>query len=128
MGKGQIEIDVDRPADQVWALVADFGGLDKWMPGVESCTVDGDVRNLAMMGLQVAEQLKGKDDDARQLSYSIVSGVPGVEQHLATITVNPTGDTSHVTWEFEVEPDSMTDLMRGAYEGGLAAIKQQCES
>ncbi len=127
MGKGQVEIDVDRPADQVWAVVADFGGLAAWMPGIESCTLEGDTRKLSTMGLQLAEQLKGKDDDARRLSYSVVEGAP-LEHHLVTITVTPDGDNSHVTWEYEVEPDPMTELIGGTYKSAIEALKKHCES
>ena len=127
MGKGQVEIDIDRPADQVWAVVADFGGLASWFPGMESCTLEGDVRTIKMMGMQIAEQLKGKDDTARQLSYSIVSGVP-VDHHLVTITVNPAGETSHVTWAYEIEPEAMTDLIADTYKGAVEALKKRCET
>ena len=44
MGKARAEIDIDRPADDVWAVVGDFGGIAGWMPGIESCKVDGDDR------------------------------------------------------------------------------------
>ncbi len=30
--------------DEVWELVGDFGGLAEWMPGMESCEVEDDVR------------------------------------------------------------------------------------
>ncbi len=34
--------------------------------------------------------------------------------HKATISVVTVGDGSHVTWDVEVEPDEMTDMMQGS--------------
>ena len=41
MGTATNEIDIDRPADDVWKVVRDFGGLAEWMPGIEKCRVEG---------------------------------------------------------------------------------------
>lgn len=128
MGKGQHELAVDRSADAVWAVVADFGGLAAWMPGIESCELESDdIRKLSMMGMELREQLKTKDDAGRVLAYSLV-GMPGIDVHLATITVHPDGDGSRVTWAFEAEPESMAAMMDGTYKSALDALKQHCES
>src|SRR5579862_7621914 len=115
MGKARAEITIDKPADAVWSLVGDFGGIAGWMPGVESCTVDGDDRILKVMGLEVTERLESRDDDARVIVYAIVGGVP-VGNHKATITVTDRGAGSSVTWDVEVEPDEMTDFMHKMYQ------------
>lgn len=128
MGSATTEITIDRPADDVWKLVADFGGLADWMPGVDSCVVEDDDRTLSMMGMTIVERLVRRDDDARALTYSIVSGDLAVDHHEATITVTPQGDGAHVTWSVDVEPDALVDVMRGAYDGALKALKQKTES
>jgi mxaD protein len=122
MGKGRADIDIDRPADAVWAVVGDFGGIATWMPGLESCVVDGDDRIIKMMGMEVTERLERRDDDERVLVYRIVGGAP-VGNHRATIAVVPAGDSSHVTWDVEVEPDDMTEIMAQIYQQSLQALK-----
>jgi len=122
VGKARAEIDIDKPAAAVWAVTGDFGGLAGWMPGIESCVVDGDDRILKMMGMEITERLERRDDDERSIVYGIVGGVP-VENHKATITVVPNGDGSHVTWDVEVEPDEMTDMMHQIYQQSLQALK-----
>jgi carbon monoxide dehydrogenase subunit G len=122
MGKGRAEIDISRPADAVWAVVGDFGGIAAWMPGLESCHVDGDDRILKMMGIEVTERLERRDGDERVLVYGIVGGAP-VGNHRATITVVPAGDDCHVTWDVEVEPDDMTEIMVQVYQQSLEALK-----
>jgi mxaD protein len=122
MGSARAEIDIDTPPDEVWAVVGDFGGVASWMPGVESCHVDGDDRFIKMMGIEVVEGLRRRDVSARVIEYGIVGGVP-VGNHLAAITVEPSGEGSHVTWEVEVEPDEMTDMFRDVYQQSLQALK-----
>ena len=86
MAERTAEIDVDGTPDDVWALVGDFGGIAGWMPGMESCRVEGDNRILDTMGMTITEKLIARDDAARAITYAIVDGVP-VESHQATITV-----------------------------------------
>ena len=128
MGKGQHELAINRSADDVWKVVADFGGLDAWMPGIESCELESDdVRKLSMMGMELREQLKTKDDANRVLAYSLV-GMPGIDVHLATISVRPDGDGSMATWAFDAEPESMAAMMDGTYKYALDTLKNHCEA
>jgi mxaD protein len=122
VGHGQAAIDIEASADDVWAVIGDFGGIGDWMPGIDSCRVEGDDRILAMMGMEITERLVSKDDAGRVLTYSITSGAP-VESHQAVITVTPTGNTSHVTWDVDATPDEMTEVMATIYQQSLEALK-----
>jgi uncharacterized membrane protein len=126
MAKGQAAIDINGSADEVWAVVGDFGGIGGWMPGIESCRVDGKDRILETMGMTITERLVSKDDAGRALTYAIAEGAP-VESHNAVITVVPSGATSHVTWEVEATPDEMADLMATIYQQSLEALKTHIE-
>jgi len=127
MADGKVEVHIDRPPEDVWALIADFGGLDTWMPGIESCELDGDVRTLQTMGMTLKEQLVAQDEAARTQSYSIVEGPMPVEHHLATLSVEPDGDGTRFTWAYEVRPDEMAEVFGGVYEGSAKAVKAQLE-
>ncbi|HEY5109797.1 MAG TPA: SRPBCC family protein [Acidimicrobiales bacterium] len=126
MAERTAEIDVDGTPEDVWALVGDFGGIAGWMPGMESCRVEGEHRILETMGMTITEQLVARDDAARAITYAIVDGVP-VESHEATITVTAGGSGSHVTWVVDAAPDEMADLMQGVYQGSLEALKAHVE-
>jgi carbon monoxide dehydrogenase subunit G len=127
VAKGISEIDIARKADDVWAVVGDFGGIGGWMPGIEACTVDGDVRTIEMSGMKVGERLVNCDDAGRVLVYSIVSGPAPVDHHEATISVTPAGDESHVTWAVDVEPEAMLALFTQIYQQSLDALKTHIE-
>ena len=111
----------------MWKVAGDFGGLGGWMPGIETCTVDGDVRTISMSGMEIGERLVSRDDAGRVLAYSIVSGPAPVDHHEATITVTPAGSGSHVTWAVDVEPETMLPLFEQIYGQSLDALKAHVE-
>ncbi|MDQ1430675.1 MAG: hypothetical protein QOF40_1277 [Actinomycetota bacterium] len=125
MGEARAEITINRPADEVWAKIGNFGELT-WMPGVETCVLDGDDRVLGMMGMRIVERQFARDDEERTLTYGIVDGDMKPEVHRATITVNPAGSGSFVTWDVTTD-DAMVAVMQGAYTGALEALKEQFE-
>jgi carbon monoxide dehydrogenase subunit G len=127
VAKGISEIDIARSADDVWKVTGDFGGIAGWMPGIETCTVDGDVRTIAMSGMEIGERLVSRDDAGRVLVYGIVSGPAPVDHHEATITVTPAGSGSHVTWAVDVEPETMLALFTQVYQQSLDALKAHLE-
>ena len=126
MGEARAEITIDRPADDVWAVIGNFGDL-MWMPGIESCELDGDDRILGMFGMRIVERQLARDEEGRSLTYGIVDGDMKPEVHRATITVMPAGSGSFVTWDVETD-DAMVEVMQGAYTGALGALKEQLEA
>ena len=129
MGSATKEIDIARPADDVWEVVRDFGGLAAWMPGIDSCRVEGKDRFLEMMGMELTETLLRLDEEGRVLAYGITKSPMPIEHHEATITVTAVDErSSHVTYTVDVAPDSMTDVMSNAYAGALQALKSRLET
>lgn len=119
------EIEIAASPGDVWAVAGDFGGIG-WMPGIDSVTVEGDVRTIAMMGMEIKEQLVSRDDAARAITYAIVDGPVPVESHQATITVHDARAGSRVTWEVSVEPEGAA-LFKDIYQGSLGALKERLE-
>lgn len=119
------EIEIAASPADVWAVAGDFGGIG-WMPGIDSVTVEGDVRTIAMMGMEIKEQLVSRDDAARAITYAIVDGPVPVESHQATITVHDASEGSRVTWEVSVEPEGAA-LFKDIYQGSLGALKEKLE-
>ena len=129
MASGKSEVSIERSPDDIWKLVRQFGALADYMPGVETCTVDGDVRTLQMMGIEIKEQLREVDDDTRRLTYSVVeSPMTNMVSHEATIAIDPEGSGSHLTWSVEVEPADLLPVFQGAYDNAVAALKTKFES
>jgi carbon monoxide dehydrogenase subunit G len=128
MASGTTETTIERDPAAVWAIVRDFGGLGAWMPGIETCEVEGDDRILGLMGISVRERLVSRDDDKRVLTYSIVESPMNLEHHEATIRVDDANGGSHVTYDVGVSPDHLLDMMVQTYGQALAALKQKAEA
>jgi len=129
MAQGKSEISIDTNPDEIWKVIRDFGGLAQYMPGVDSCKLDGDVRTLQMMGIEIKEQLRAIDDDTRRLTYSVVeSPMNNMVSHEATIAIDPEGSGSHVTWTVDVEPADLLPIFQGAYDNAVAGLKTKFES
>ena len=129
MAQGEAVIDIDRSPDDVWALLRGFGTINEWMPGIDSCTVEGDVRTIGTMGIEIKEQLRELDDAARRTSYSVIESPMGnLESHLATISVAAEGAGSRVTWAVEVSPDELLGLFLPIYEGSVVELKKRLEA
>ena len=43
MTGARAEVAIDKPADEVWGLIGDFGNL-RWIPNANSLQLDGDIR------------------------------------------------------------------------------------
>jgi carbon monoxide dehydrogenase subunit G len=125
VGEARAEITIDRPVDDVWAVVGNFGDMS-WMPGVDGCELEGTDRVLALFGMRVVERELGRDEEACVLSYGIVDGDLSFEKHVATITLTEEGAGTHVTWDVEVD-DASLDMMRKSYQKGLEALKAKFE-
>ena len=127
MADGKTEVTIAKPPEEVWTLVGQFDGLDEWMPGIEKCEVDGDIRTIETMGMEIQEQLKSRDDATRTISYSIVTAPISLEHHLATISIAEGGVGSILTWAWEIRPDDMAGAFGPVYEGSAQAVKQHFE-
>lgn len=120
-------IDISAPTSDVWALVGQFGGLDEWMTGVDACVVDGDLRTVSTMGMEITERLVGRDESARTITYSIVGEGAPVQSHEATISVLEADGGSEVTWDVTVEPAEAESMFRDIYQGALDSLKAAVE-
>ena len=85
-------------------------------------TLEGDDRIIGMFGMEIRERLLSRDDATRTISYSVVDGVP-IDSHQATITVEPDGGGSKVTWAYAVTPDEMAPIFGDTYKAALASLE-----
>jgi mxaD protein len=127
MAEGSAQVTIACEPDDVWKVIGDFGGLTGWMPGIEACDVEGDVRSIKTMGIEISEELRERDDTRRVLSYSVVQSPMPLEHHEATIEVRPEGSGSNVTWSVAVRPDEMLGAFVPIYQQSLEALKAHLE-
>ncbi len=126
---------VEAPAERVWELFRDFGGVQKFSAGIEKVEVTGSgigaVRTLHLPGgRSLQERLEAFDDRGRRLQYAIVAGPIPVASYLATIEVKDEGPNAcRVDWSSHFEPKGISDeqgraMIEGVYKGGIAGVRK----
>jgi hypothetical protein len=140
MAEVRVTEEVEAPAQAVWDLLGDFGGVAKWSGSITSCEVEGQgvgaVRTLGMPGgLTLRERLESYEPAARRLSYSIVEPAPlPMTGYLSQLEVRDGGSgRCTVDWHGKFEPkgapeEQVAKLVRGIYTGGIAAVKKELGS
>jgi hypothetical protein len=127
MGEARADVTIDRPADDVWAIVGDFTDVG-WLPGADGCRFVGEhERVVSMSGMEFTERLLRRDDVRRALTYSVVAGSLKLDHHEATITVTPSGQASLVTWDVTTD-DRVVGALRDGYQRVLDALKVTLEA
>lgn len=137
-------VEIDAPADKIWALVGDFGtGWPKWHPAIEASKADkgnevGSTRHLTIKGGKfLDEQLEGYDASGMTLKYRIKAGdaLP-VTNYSSIVTVQAAGNKTRVEWRGafyrgfpnnDPPPDQNDEAavaaVTGVYKTGLANLK-----
>src|SRR5919201_4777719 len=112
-------IRIDLPAEQVWQVVSDVGGIADWFPMIESSSATSNIRICTMAGGgELKEEIVTNDSGLRRLQYRITEGVP-LEYHLATVDVLEDRDGALVIYSADVQPAEAADVMGSAFESGL---------
>lgn len=119
---------IDRNPEDVWKIVADAGAIAAWFPGIEACSLEGNLRRCSLgPGVELVEEVVTVDHDLRRFQYRIAGGPLPVEFHLATVDVLPDGDGSLVVYSTDVLPDSAKDLIDPAIAAGVQGLKAHLE-
>lgn len=151
--KVEKEVVIKADPAKVWALVKDFGNMQKWHPAVASDKVEvkkdenGDEQTYRTLTLKsggtILEKFRGSDDKDMQLKYEIVSGVLPVADYTSKMTVKagPGAGESTVVWMgrfyrvYKLNPpipagqddESAVNAVTGVYDAGLAGLKAAAE-
>lgn len=130
-------VDLPVPADQVWAILADFGGFLNWAGGGQG-TIEivgeegiGMIRRLDLPGLGIiAERLVARDPDAMLLSYEIAEGNPlGMKTYVAVVQLTDKGDgTCNIDWNGDMtavegaDEAQVAESLKGSFMGMSDAL------
>ena len=145
-------VTIEAPADEVWAMIGDFGGIQRWAPGTESSRLilherneTGAIRLLRRRGdgTQVTEKLLDYDPYNRRMAYTYVDGVVRAADYYSEVIVKDAGEGRSVVewrgrfkrlayWTDEPPPGqddkAALDFLNGAYKSGLDNLKKILEA
>jgi len=120
-------------ASNLWETIRRFDGVDKYLPAVASCRVEGTgvgAKRFCTLkdGANLAEDLLSLDEQNRTLTYSVTSKDLPVENYVGTVKITELGDNDcEIEWSstFDVkgipeqEAKAMIEGMLGMALDGL---------
>jgi hypothetical protein len=123
MRKISLGQDVNKPLDEVWATIGDFGGIRKWAPAVKDETTEqsaeGLWRTLTMPDGRVVRELQV---DSGPSHYTYTMERDDMKVYRSTVAARPGTDAPtmiELTIEFDVAEGGD---VRQATEGFLAFL------
>ncbi len=127
------EREFNISADDMWKVIGEFGGLNKWATGIDGLelTDGGKTRNLTVMGgAKITERLLDEGD--RSYTYSLdPGGALPVVDYKSTLSVEPKGDAQClVRWRGDFKPaegtpeEAATQIIGMVYDGGLDGMSK----
>ena len=122
------EIRIAASADAVWEVVRRPESIPDWFPGVESCTVDGNVRVITTaIGIEMPEEILTIDPQLRRFAYRVTA--PIYRFHLGVIDVIALGERDSLcVYSTTAEPDLLALLIDGGTVGALDQIRRLAEA
>ncbi len=126
---------LNAPADEVWATLRSFEGLERYLPTIAASSLEGTgigaVRiSRTWEGTQIVERLESIDDAARALTYSITASPLPVEDYRSILWVRElTGGRCSVMWACTFQPTNgsgkdVEKLLKGTFSAGLEGLER----
>jgi hypothetical protein len=106
----------------IWNIISDLSRSD-WVPGVESITLEDNVRTFKMKGMgRLVEKIVKCDHDAYELEYSAIETLAPINHHLAKIKlVSNENESTNFIWTTEIDPEEFADAI---LQGMVSSLDQ----
>ena len=131
---------IDAPIGEVWSILRDFNGHDRWHPAIAASEIDGgeptdavgSVRHFRLAdGSEFREQLLALSDKECRLSYCLLEAPLPLMGYVASIRLKPVTDGNATFWEWRSEfhppaqrREELVKLVtEGIYQAGFEAIR-----
>ena len=110
-------------ADQVWAILGTPDRVD-WVPGVESCHFDGEVRSLILPGAgAIKERILLRDDSSKKIEYTCFESPGALESHHASMHIVGSDNGCRLLWEAKIEPVELEVFVKESMKGSLVQLE-----
>ena len=138
MAKAVVKRDYKVSADELWAVVGDFGNT-AWVQGASDTEIEGSgvgMVRVFKMGDDpgIREKLETIDHASRTLTYSIGDNLPmPVKNYMSKMVVTAAGDGCQLEWSCTCDPDGVSEEeaaasvegMSGAMTGWIADLVEK---
>lgn len=125
---------IQASPDSVWETIRDFGSIHTYVEAFTDVATEGTgigtVRTLTLQdGAQITERLDHRDDEARELRYSIIQAPLPLKNYVATAQVREKGSKAcQITWSSTFEPKGapeaeVVERIEGLYAMAFEGLK-----
>jgi hypothetical protein len=119
-----IEHQFRATADRLWEVLGKPDRVD-WVPGVQHCVLEGDVRSLTLPGAgDIKERILFYSNEQRIIEYSCFEAPGTLKTHYARMEVIPNAKGCQLLWHAEVTPVNIEAFIRKSMEACLARLEQ----
>lgn len=109
--------------EALWDILGTPDRVD-WVPGVESCSFDGEVRSLVLPGAgAIKERILKHDDESRTIEYACFESPGGLESHHARVQVTASETGCKLVWQTSVMPESIEPFIKGSMHGCIKRLE-----
>ena len=108
----------------IWDIISDLSRSD-WVPGVESISLEDNVRTFKMKGMgRLVEKILNCDHETLELEYSAIETLAPINHHLAKINLltNDKGLTDFI-WTTEIDPEEFADAIQQVMVSSLDQLE-----
>jgi len=93
---------------KVWDRIAAVGELDKILPAILQCRLEGDTRHCTMAdGAALEEQILSIDPALMRVAYTITKSPLPMDHHFSSMQVISEDSHSRLEWFTDVKPDHL---------------------
>jgi len=111
-------------AERLWEILGKPDRVD-WVPGVQHCVLEGDVRSLTLPGAgDIKERILFYSNEQRIIEYSCFEAPGTLKTHYARMEVIPNAKGCQLLWHAEVTPVNIEAFIRKSMEACLARLEQ----
>jgi Polyketide cyclase / dehydrase and lipid transport len=123
------EVLVERPADDVWRVIADAGRIAEWFPAFASSRMEGAERHIVMnTGLPLVEEICIVDHEQRRLQYRLKPNFL-ISDHRATVDVLAISATSSaLVYGTDITPSILALTFGGGIGEAIENLKRMLEA
>lgn len=126
---------INADAGKVWNAIGSGDGLDKWMPVITECRIEGSgegaTRYCTMAnGAKLRERILEVNHGRRRFKYGIDEHPLPAKNVVGTIEIRDLGGgRSEVSWSAEFDCDAahkqeLEGMLKGSYEQGLEGLEK----
>ena len=132
---------IDAPIDEVWEVLRDFNGHDKWHPAITDSAIErnlpvdkvGCVRRFHLVdGSELRERLLAMSDMETSFTYCLLDTPVPLLNYVAHVRLMPVTDGDQTFWEWECRFDTLPGrdeemknmVTENIFKAGFEAIRQ----